>query len=182
MGNTKCKILFLGLDNSGKTSIISYFEHKGTLEQVEEPTVGFVIKSIKYKRVEFKIWDVAGKESVRPLWKHYYEVNDAVIFVIDAADEKRLDEALTTLKAVVREPELESAILLILANKQDIPGAIDAGEIKKRVEGFIGKKRVWECLPTTTKVAGGELVQQAFWWLSKQIREKKAKEKAEGKK
>jgi len=177
MGNTKCKILFLGLDNAGKTSIITYFENKGTLEQVEEPTVGFVIKGIKYKRVDFKIWDVAGKESVRPLWKHYYEVNDAVVFVIDASDHKRIDEAVNTLKSVCREPELEGSILLVLANKQDIPGAMEAKDIKAKIEGFIGQKRVWECLPTTTKIAGGELVQQSFWWLGRQIREKKPRKK-----
>jgi len=181
MGNTKCKILFLGLDNSGKTSIISYFENKGTLEQVEEPTVGFVIKGIKYKRVDFKIWDVAGKESVRPLWKHYYEVNDAVVFVVDVSDEKRIDEAISTLKNVVREPELENSILLILANKQDIAGAMEASAFKAKVEGFIGKKRVWECLPTSTKTSEGDSVQDAFVWLAKQIRDKKAKEKTEKK-
>eukprot|EP01097_Dermamoeba_algensis_P008215 TRINITY_DN538_c0_g1_i1.p1 TRINITY_DN538_c0_g1~~TRINITY_DN538_c0_g1_i1.p1 ORF type:complete len:192 (-),score=57.82 TRINITY_DN538_c0_g1_i1:91-666(-) len=180
MGAIEAKILFLGLDNSGKSSVISYFESRGEVHTSEEPTVGFKEKNIKYKSVNFRIWDVAGKENVRGLWKHYYSDKDAVVFVLDASNADRLEQGINQLKLVLGEGELKDSVLLVLANKQDLPDAVDAEAIRVKLQPFVGEKRVWKVFNSTTKVPGGELVQQAFWWLSKALKErKKETEKAE---
>eukprot|EP01098_Paradermamoeba_levis_P013111 TRINITY_DN5892_c0_g6_i2.p1 TRINITY_DN5892_c0_g6~~TRINITY_DN5892_c0_g6_i2.p1 ORF type:complete len:181 (-),score=65.00 TRINITY_DN5892_c0_g6_i2:54-596(-) len=170
------KILFLGLDNAGKSSIISYFESRGEVVAAEEPTVGFKEKDIKFKGVNFKIWDVAGKENVRGLWKHYYAEKDGIVYVLDSSNPQKLDEGIQQLKMILGEHELQNSILLVLANKQDIPNSADPEEIKQRLQPFVGEKRVWAVYPATTKVPGGEYVLKAFWWLSKAIREKKKHE------
>eukprot|EP01098_Paradermamoeba_levis_P013110 TRINITY_DN5892_c0_g6_i1.p1 TRINITY_DN5892_c0_g6~~TRINITY_DN5892_c0_g6_i1.p1 ORF type:complete len:157 (-),score=43.94 TRINITY_DN5892_c0_g6_i1:127-597(-) len=103
------KILFLGLDNAGKSSIISYFESRGEVVAAEEPTVGFKEKDIKFKGVNFKIWDVAGKENVRGLWKHYYAEKDGIVYVLDSSNPQKLDEGIQQLKMIfgrTRTPKL----------------------------------------------------------------------------
>jgi hypothetical protein len=47
-------------------------------------------KTVKYKNVEFNMWDVGGQEKIRPLWKHYFQNTDAIIFVIDSSDKDRM--------------------------------------------------------------------------------------------
>jgi small GTP-binding protein len=125
MGTVHTKVLVLGLDNSGKTAVVHYLASKGQVVESTQPTTAYNIKDVKYKDVTLGIWDVAGKESLRNLWRHYYPDTDAIVWVVDSADQARLEESVTTLKRMVLdEAESANAILLILANKQDVSGAV----------------------------------------------------------
>ncbi len=80
----KAKILMLGLDNAGKTTILYQMKINETVSSV--PTVGFNVEDIKYKELQFTVWDIGGQTKLRDLWHHYYNGSDAVIYVLDSAD------------------------------------------------------------------------------------------------
>jgi len=79
MGQTiSAKILFIGLDGSGKTSLLLFLK-QGANDIVPKPTVGFEVKEVKYKGVDMSIYDVAGGAKVRDLWRHYYADAEAIV-------------------------------------------------------------------------------------------------------
>lgn len=123
----KATILMLGLDAAGKTTILV----KLKLNEVQEtvPTIGFNVETVEYRNVKFHLWDVGGQQRLRKLWKHYYTGANAIIFVVDSADVRRLDEVKKELITLLSEPVLHNAVLLILCNKQDLPSAYKPGRI-----------------------------------------------------
>jgi GTPase SAR1 family protein len=80
------RILLLGLDNAGKTSLLFHIRDNEFRETV--PTVGLNIELIQYKRYSLTFWDVGGQAT--KLWRHYFDHIDAVVFVVDSCDEERL--------------------------------------------------------------------------------------------
>ncbi|XP_017761637.1 PREDICTED: E3 ubiquitin-protein ligase TRIM23-like isoform X2 [Eufriesea mexicana] len=122
------RVVILGLDGAGKTSILSAMRGI-TLSGPPIPTIGFNVESLEYKNLVFTLWDVGGQQKFRPLWKHYYHNTQAVIFVIDASDRSRFKEAQNELSKIVNERELKDALFLIYANKQDIVGCASVEEL-----------------------------------------------------
>lgn len=84
------------------------------------PTVGFNVETVQYKNIKFNVWDVGGQYKIRPLWRHYYTGTQALIFVVDAADRDRIDEARTELHRIINDREMRDAVILVYGNKQDI--------------------------------------------------------------
>jgi len=66
--------------------------------------------------------DVGGQDKIRPLWRHYYTGSEGLIFVVDSADRDRIDEAWQELHRIIGDREMRNALLLVFANKQDLPG------------------------------------------------------------
>ncbi|XP_076684556.1 E3 ubiquitin-protein ligase TRIM23 isoform X2 [Andrena cerasifolii] len=122
------RVVILGLDGAGKTSILSAIRGV-TLSGPPIPTIGFNVESLEYKNLVFTLWDVGGQQKFRPLWKHYYHNTQAVIFVVDASDRSRFEEAQNELSKIVNERELKDALFLIYANKQDIAGCASVEEL-----------------------------------------------------
>ena len=87
----KAKILLLGLDGAGKTTILYQMKLNESITSV--PTVGFNVEEVNYKGLQFTVWDIGGQSKLRDLWHHYYSGSDAVIYVLDAADEERIELA-----------------------------------------------------------------------------------------
>ena len=89
------------------------------------------------------MWDLGGQTSIRPYWRCYYANTDAIIYVIDSQDKDRVGIAKEELMAMLEEEELKSASLLVMANKQDMQGAMSVTEISD----FLGltnlKMRQW---------------------------------------
>ena len=83
-GKKDVRILMVGLDATGKTTIL----YKLMLGEVVTaiPTIGFNVETVEYKNIKFTMWDVGGQDILRPLWMHYYQNIDAVIFVVDSHD------------------------------------------------------------------------------------------------
>lgn len=65
--------------------------------------------------------DVGGQDKIRPLWRHYYTGTQGLIFVVDCADRDRVDEARQELHRIINDREMRDAIILVFANKQDLP-------------------------------------------------------------
>lgn len=76
------------------------------------------------------LWDVGGQKSLRSYWRNYFESTDGLVWVVDAADRMRMDACRDELNILLQEERLAGATLLVLANKQDLPGALSAQEIK----------------------------------------------------
>ena len=87
------------------------------------------METVSRKNVTFSVWDVGGQDQIRGLWRHYFLNTQAVIFVVDSNDAARLKEARDELWKVLESPELANAVLLIFANKQDLPNALSGEEI-----------------------------------------------------
>ena len=86
------------------------------------PTVGFNVESVTYKNVKFNVWDVGGQDKIRPLWRHNYSGTQGLIFVVDSSDTARVEEARSELHKIINDREMKDALLLVFANKQDVPG------------------------------------------------------------
>uniref|UniRef100_A0A8C7FRI5 RING-type E3 ubiquitin transferase n=1 Tax=Oncorhynchus kisutch TaxID=8019 RepID=A0A8C7FRI5_ONCKI len=121
------RVVTLGLDSAGKTTILFKLKQDEFMQPI--PTIGFNVETVEYKNLKFTIWDVGGKHKLRPLWKHYYLNTQAVVFVIDSCHRDRLMEAHSELAKLLTEKELRDALLLIFANKQDVPGAESVEEM-----------------------------------------------------
>ena len=158
------RILLLGLDAAGKTTILYKLKMNETVNTI--PTIGFNMESLQYKNVEFQCWDIGGQDRLRTLWRHYYEGSHAVIFVVDSADRDRIEEAQETLHAMINSEELGNAVLLVYANKQDLPGAMTTPEVVDKL-GLVDLKRKW--FIQASNATRGDGLYEGLDWLSKNI-------------
>ena len=121
------RVLILGLDNAGKTTIMK----RVSGEDIHEisPTVGFNIKSLEFNGFMLNLWDVGGQKSIRTYWRNYFEQTDGIIWVVDSVDRWRLEECKAQLHDLLGQEKLAGASLLVFANKQDLGGALSYQEI-----------------------------------------------------
>ena len=134
------------------------------------PTIGFNVETIEYKNFSLTVWDVGSKDKIRPLWRHYYPGSDAVIFVVDSNDRERIDDstgmdnsAMEELHRMLAEDELRDAILLVFANKQDLPSAMSVETVTERLRLNEIRNRQWYiqgCCATT-----GDGLYEGLEWL-----------------
>ncbi|XP_022685384.1 ADP-ribosylation factor-like protein 2 [Setaria italica] len=95
------RILMVGLDNSGKTTIVLKINGEDT--SVISPTLGFNIKTIKYHKYSLNIWDVGGQKTIRSYWRNYFEQTDGLVWVVDSSDVRRLDDCRAELHNLLKE-------------------------------------------------------------------------------
>ena len=88
--------------------------------------LGFNVETVEYRNISFTVWDVGGQDKIRPLWRHYFQNTQGIIFVVDSNDRDRITEAREELQRMLNEDELRDAILLVFANKQDLPVRISS--------------------------------------------------------
>jgi Arf/Sar family protein len=108
----------LGLDAAGKTTIL-YKLHIGEVLSTV-PTIGFNVEKVQYKNVIFTVWDVGGQEKLRPLWRHYFNNTDGLIYVVDSLDRERIGKAKQEFQDIIRDPFMLNSVILVFANKQDM--------------------------------------------------------------
>lgn len=122
------RILMLGLDNAGKTTIL----HRLKLGEVVVtiPTIGFNVETLEFGKMNMTVWDIGGQMKIRPLWRHYYVGTQALIYVVDSNDTERImnddmgDSAYEELHRLLADDALRKVPVLVLANKQDLPNAM----------------------------------------------------------
>ncbi|CAL5229243.1 g12530 [Coccomyxa viridis] len=157
------RLLFVGLDNAGKTTIVKKIAGLD-ISQVS-PTLGFQIHSLQFRGIRLNIWDIGGQATLRPYWQNYYERTGALLWVVDSSDVGRLEICRDELHGLLKEEKLVGATLLILANKQDLQGALPASEIKKVLELDSCGRRHWRILGCSA-VTGSGLLESFDWLLS----------------
>ena len=160
------RIVMLGLDGAGKTTIL--YRLKLNEIVVTIPTIGFNIESVTYKNLTFNIWDIGGQDKIRNLWKYYYTNTTALIYVVDASDRERLEEASDELWKILNEDEMKGRPLLVFANKQDLPNSLYAEELMNCLRLKNCKSRPW--FIQSTCATNGEGIYEGMEWLSKECK------------
>lgn len=126
------RVLMLGLDNSGKTTITKKL--LGQDIETISPTLGFQINTINYNDFNLNVWDIGGQTSLRTFWGNYFDLTDVVVWVIDCLSIERLEESYKELREkVILQDRLSGVFLVILINKIDL---VDDGlhqELKQQV-------------------------------------------------
>merc|ERR1711988_1938409 len=136
------RILMLGLDNAGKTTILKKLSDEPT--QSVTPTQGFNIKSLLHEGFKLNVWDIGGQRAIRPYWRNYFENTDALIYVVDSSDRRRLEEAAAELAELLEEDKLGGIPVLIFANKQDLISAVPSDELIETMGLMDIKDRPWQ--------------------------------------
>ena len=101
------------------------------------------------------MWDIGGQDKIRPLWRHYYQGSDGIIFVVDSNDSDRMEMAREELHAVLSNSELDQVPLLVLANKQDLPKAQKVSTIAKGLSLNELRGRNWHIQGTSAPTGDG---------------------------
>lgn len=164
-GKKEMRILMVGLDAAGKTTILYKLKLGEIVTTI--PTIGFNVETVEYKNISFTVWDVGGQDKIRPLWRHYFQNTQGLIFVVDSNDRDRIGEARDELMRMLNEDELRDACLLVFANKQDLPNAMNAAEITDKLGLHNLRGRNWYI--QSTCATSGEGLCEGLDWLAANI-------------
>lgn len=167
-GKKEMRILMLGLDAAGKTTILYKLKLGEVVSSV--PTIGFNVETVEYKNIKFTVWDVGGQDKIRLLWRHYYQNTQGLIFVVDSSDKDRIDIAKEELQRMLGEEELRDAVVLVFANKQDM-GVMSVADITERLALHSMRGREW-FIQGTCAITGDGLY-DGLDWLTKVVHKKK---------
>jgi len=159
----------VGLDAAGKTTILYKLKLGEVVTTI--PTIGFNVETVEYKNISFTVWDVGGQDKIRPLWRHYYQNTQGVIFVVDSNDRDRIDDqagyehsAKDELNRMLAEDELRDAVLLVFANKQDLPNAMKVQDVTERLGLARLRSRRWYIQGASAPTGDG--LYEGLDWLS----------------
>ena len=163
------RVILIGLDNAGKTTILYKLKLNEVITTI--PTIGFNVEEVTVKNLTMTVWDVGGQTKIRPLWQHYFQNNDAVIYIVDSSDQARLEEAREELFSVLSDDRLRDCALLVLANKQDLPNAASVTQVTDALQLHKLRQRKW-FVQGSCAVSGDGLT-EGFTWLADTIKAQK---------
>ncbi|XP_068590077.1 ADP-ribosylation factor 4 isoform X2 [Cebidichthys violaceus] len=159
------RILMVGLDAAGKTTILYKLKLGEIVTTI--PTIGFNVETVEYKNICFTVWDVGGQDKIRPLWRHYFQNTQGLIFVVDSNDRERVAESAEELSKMIQEDELKDAVLLVFYNKQDLPNAMDPRELTEKLGLPSLSNRTWYVQATCATQGTG--LYEGLDWLSNEL-------------
>mmetsp|Transcript_8718 Transcript_8718/g.28754 ORF Transcript_8718/g.28754 Transcript_8718/m.28754 type:complete len:353 (-) Transcript_8718:247-1305(-) len=157
-----------GLAQAGKTTLLEkiktlYTDLEGMQPDKILPTVGLNIGRVEVLKSNLIFWDLGGQVGLRSIWDKYYEEAHAVLYVVDAAGAGRIDDAREALDRVLQSNELAGAPVLVMANKQDLPGASSRTELQDALE--LRKYSGRECHVQPVCAFTGEGLEDGLGWL-----------------
>lgn len=167
-GTEEHKIVMVGLDNAGKTTILYQFLMNEVVHT--SPTIGSNVEEVVWRNIHFIMWDLGGQQSLRAAWSTYYTNTEFVIMVIDSTDRERLAVTREELYRMLSHEELSKASVLIYANKQDLKGSMTAAEISRQLDLTSIKQQQWHiqsCCALT-----GEGLYQGLEWIVSRLKKK----------
>lgn len=168
------KLIVIGLDNAGKTTLINHLkpEHSAAHEVV--PTVGFQEETFEHGKIKFTCFDMSGAETYRTLWEKFYADIQGIIFVVDASDCIRMCIAKDELDALLAHPDLKKAKggdnacpILVYANKMDLPSAMEPAEVGVMMGLTALSDRAWHI--QGSNALSGDGVADGVKWLASQL-------------
>lgn len=117
---------------------------------------------------KLNVWDIGGQKAIRPYWRNYFEQTDAMVYVIDSADRKRIEETGLEQADLLEEDKLSGVPVIVLANKQDLVTALSPDEVADGLNLYSIRDRPWQIQACSAKT--GEGLQDGMEWLVKQVR------------
>jgi ADP-ribosylation factor protein 1 len=169
LGKKEMRILMVGLDAAGKTTILYKLKLGEVVTTI--PTIGFNVETVEYKNISFTVWDVGGQDKIRPLWRHYYQNTQGLIFVVDSNDRDRVEDAKEELNKMLNEDEMRDAVVLVFANKQDLPNAMTAAEVTEKLGLHNMRNRQWFIQSACATTGDG--LYEGLDWMSRTLQSKK---------
>ncbi|KAJ2591458.1 Arf GTPase arf1 [Coemansia sp. RSA 1722] len=167
LGKKEMRILMVGLDAAGKTTILYKLKLGEIVTTI--PTIGFNVETVEYSNISFTVWDVGGQDKIRPLWRHYFQNTQGIIFVVDSNDRDRMVEARDELQRMLGEDELRDAKLLVFANKQDLPNAMNAQDITEKL-GLTTMAHTRDWYIQSTCATSGDGLYEGLEWLKNNLK------------
>lgn len=164
LSDMKAKVLMLGLDGAGKTTILYKLKLNETVSSV--PTIGFNVEEINYRNLKMTVWDIGGQTRLRQMWHYYYENGNAIIYVLDSADSERIIDAKEALQGAMSHESMKNAPVLVFANKMDI-ARMSVREIAEKL-GLPQERREWHLQPCCA--LNGDGLIEGFEWLRKTLK------------
>jgi small GTP-binding protein len=161
-GKQAAKIVMVGLDAAGKTTVLYNLRLGEVVTTV--PTIGFNVETLEHRNVTFTVWDIGGQEKIRKLWRHYYQGTTGVIYIVDSSDRERSEDARAELFNVLQADEMRDVVLLVLANKQDLPNALTSSDVAEKLGLNSLHKRRW--FVQAACATRGEGLYEGLDWLS----------------
>merc|ERR1712039_600134 len=167
IGKKQMRILMVGLDAAGKTTILYKLKLGEVVTTI--PTIGFNVETVEYKNINFTVWDVGGQDKIRKLWRHYYQGSQGLIYVVDSNDRDRIEDAREELTKILGDDEMRDAILLVFANKQDLPNSMPAAEVTEKL-GLHSMRRQWFIQSACATTGDG--LYEGLDWMSRTLSSK----------
>ncbi|XP_031549799.1 ADP-ribosylation factor-related protein 1-like [Actinia tenebrosa] len=170
-------ILILGLDNAGKTTFLEQIKrtfsssYSGIPFEKISPTVGMNVGKIAVNGIKLIFWDLGGQLELRSLWNKYFEECHGVIFVIDSSDEKRLEESHNAFDEALKHEFLKGVPLLVLANKQDVPGSLSVDKIQSVFHPECAILDGRQCFIQPTSALQGDGIEPGILWIADQVKQ-----------
>ena len=124
----------------------------------------------RIQKTSYTVWDVAGVTNIRPLWRHYFQFTKGIIYVVDSSDSSRIGESREELQRVLEDDTLRDAVLLVFANKNNLPGAMTTLKVTQKLELNKHMNRQWYVQSTCADYEEG--IVDGFDWLAKTIKNK----------
>ena len=167
-GKREIRILILGLDNAGKTTILYKLQLGEVIETVPskfQTAIGFNVESIVYHNLKLQVWDLGGQGNIRPFWRCYYPNTSGIVYVVDSVDRDRIDLCRNELVTLLQEEDLRPVPLLVFANKQDLPNPMSHSEVSERLGLIHLKTRQWSIF-SASAVRGDGIAEGMDWLVS----------------
>ena len=127
--NKKANIVFLGLDNAGKSALLHVLKTDRVTQT--RPTIHPHSEELKMGNLVLNTYDLGGHETARKIWKDYFPAVNAILFLVDSVDVGRFKEAKIELDKILETPELVNIPIAILGNKIDMKGSVSVDELKQ---------------------------------------------------
>ena len=163
---TPVRLLMLGLDAAGKTTILYKMKLNETVSTI--PTIGFNVENLQYKNLEFNCWDIGGQFKLRNLWRHYYDNTQGLIFVVDSNDPGRIEESREALHEVLADEAMRDTPVLIYANKMDLPNALSVPQISEQLGLTMLRDRKWQVQASNAQRGDG--LYEGMDWMAKNVK------------
>ncbi|KAA6404168.1 MAG: putative ADP-ribosylation factor 1 [Streblomastix strix] len=163
-------LLIIGLDNAGKTTLVQKMMNSSGAVAQTIPTIGLNVEETKFRNLRFVLWDLSGQRDQRNTWRHYYVGTNALIFVVDATDRKRIIEAKNEFDRVMEEQQLAGLPCLMFVNKSDVSKAMSSAKIIKKFE--INSEQLPHLRIQACSAITGLGLNEGLTWLSNELKHK----------